>query len=215
MAFPVGFWILLGGVPLVVIASALWWKVQTDRRAIREAKALKQNSPAVRDGHLTAALVLEIIVPGLEIKGKNNKSPAWMSEVSEKLDEIAKESGLKPVGSFHTTYMVVSTNDKVANSSLRRIAKAGLAMRDAVQLFSAMHDLAAATKIGIHADLIPSSGVGSTVSLSGLWSLTLNLADRANLNTIELSDQAAEWLGTDFDIRKMEDKPVLFGTKVA
>jgi hypothetical protein len=202
------------GLIATVAGTTSWWKYRSSLRAAEESRRLEQSSPKTRDGLLVSALALEIVTEDI-LKNPTAKGPEWLAELTKQLDSIVTEASLKPAGSFQTTYMVVGTDERVAQISLQKLARLALDLKDHVMLFAMQRELRVWAKFGVHADIIPTVGLGSTVALSELWAQALHLADVAESNAIELSDQAAEWLGAEFDIQKMSGRPVLFGRKSA
>src|SRR5258708_19453436 len=94
-------------------------------------------------------------------------------------------------------------------------AHTALDIGDGIKLFMIAQDVPGYAKFGIHADIIPTAGLGSTVALSQLWNKAMNHAETADPNTIELSEMAAEWLGPDFDIESLGERPGLHSRKSA
>jgi hypothetical protein len=202
------------GLFATIAGSTAWWKYRSELRKAQEDKRILNSTPLTRDGLLVSALAVEIVTDQ-QMKVGASKTPEWLAELTGQLDKIVTKANLKPAGAFQTTYMVVGSDDRVARISLQKLAQVALDLKDCVALFAVQHELKIWAKFGVHADIIPTVGLGSTVALSQLWALALNLADTAEANAIELSDQAAEWLGSEFDIKKMAGKPVLYGPKTA
>jgi hypothetical protein len=200
------------GVLTTVAACSAWWKYKTALRLQVEAKRVENSVPKTRDGLLVSALAVEIMTEHLA-NNPTAKAPDWLSELTGQLDRIVTKANLKPAGSFQTTYMVVGSDDRIAQLSLQKLAQVALDLKDHVMLFAMQREIRVWAKFGVHADIVPTVGLGSTVALSQLWGQALHLADSANENDIELSSQAAEWLGADFDIQKMAGRPVLHGPK--
>ena len=189
-------------------ATSAFWSWKNKQRFDAELDALQRAMPSARDGLVVSALAIDLKPSGHEPVG-------WFSDLIPMLDEIVAKTNLRRVGAFQGTYMVVGTDERVANNALRTIAQAALDLRDRVVLYSAMREVPMACGCAIHADIVPTIGLGSTVALSQLWSETLALADRATDGHIDLSRQSAEWLGTDFDIRMLGERPVLQARKAA
>lgn len=201
-------WTGLGGMAIATIASSFFWSWRNRLRAESEAEALSRAIPGSRDGYIVSALAIELRPVGSGPAG-------WFADLIPALDELVEKHGLKRVGAFHGTYMVVGTDQKVASTSLTGLAQTALDLRDCVQLFAAMREVPLSFGCGIHADIVPTVGIGSTVALSQLWSEALSLADQAKDGNIELSPNSAEWLGSDFNVMRMGEKPVLHTRKAA
>lgn len=193
---------------MATAATSAFWSWKNRQRFSQEIDALQRAIPSSRDGLVVSALAIDLTPKGQEPAG-------WFSDLIPMLDEIVARTNLRRVGAFQGTYMVVGTDERVASSSLRSIAQTALDLRDRVMLYSAMREVPMACGCGIHADIVPTIGLGSTVALSQLWSETLSLADRAKDGHIDLSTQSAEWLGTEFDINMLGERPVLHARKVA
>jgi hypothetical protein len=201
-----------GGLLTTVASSVAWWKYRSAQRRAIETQRVEESVPKTREGLLVSALAVEIVTDHTE-KNPTAKAPEWLNDLTHQLDKIVVSADLKPAGAFQTTYMVVGTDERIAQLSLQRLAKVALELKDQVMLFATQRDLQVWAKFGVHADIVPTVGLGSTVALSQLWGQALQLADTAEANAIELSLQAAEWLGTDFDIKQMSGRPVLSGSK--
>ncbi|MBS1726280.1 MAG: hypothetical protein JST51_06125 [Armatimonadetes bacterium] len=193
------------GIAATTLASAAWWRVKTQTRTETEAKKLHSSVPSTRDGLLLSALVVEVY----NEKGPVTSHEPWLGDLWVLLDGIVSRHALKKVGTYQSTYMVAATEQRIAEEALMLTAGAALDIRDAVKLFVANKDIEAHARFGIHADIIPTVGLGSTVALSELWNTTMELAVHAGPHTIELSGMAAEWLGPEFDIELLGEHPVL------
>ncbi len=201
-------WTGLGGMVVATAATSAFWSWKNRQRFDAEIDALQKAMPSARDGLVVSALAIDLTPKGHEPAG-------WFSDLIPMLDEIVAKTTLRRVGAFQGTYMVVGTDERVASSALRSVAQTALDLRDRVMLYSAMREVPMACGCAIHADIVPTIGLGSTVALSQLWSETLALADRAKDGQIDLSSQSAEWLGTEFDINMLGERPVLHARKVA
>ncbi len=189
-------------------ATSAYWSWKSKQRFHAELDALQKAMPSSKDGLVVSALAIDL-------KPSGNEPAGWFSDLIPLLDEIVAKTNLRRVGAFQGTYMVVGMDERVANSALKAVAQAALELRDRVMLYSAMREVPMACGCAIHADIVPTIGLGSTVALSQLWSETLSLADRAKDGQIDLSKQSAEWLGSEFDINMLGDRPVLHARKVA
>lgn len=201
-------WTGFGGMLVATAATSAFWSWKNKQRFAAEIDALQRAMPSSKDGLIVSALAIDLKPQGHEPSG-------WFSDLIPLLDEIVAKTNLRRVGAFQGTYMVVGMDERVANSALRSLAQTALDIRDRVALYSAMREVPLACGCGIHADIVPTIGLGSTVALSQLWSETLGLADLAKDGQIDLSKQSAEWLGTEFDINMLGDRPVLYARKVA
>jgi len=201
-------WTGLGGMLVATAATSVFWSWKNKQRFNAELDALQKAMPSHRDGLVVSALAIDLTPKGHEPTG-------WFSDLIPLLDEIVARTNLRRVGAFQGTYMVVGTDERVASSALRSVAQTALDLRDRVMLYSAIREVPMACGCGIHADIVPTMGLGSTVALSQLWSETLALADRAKDGQIDLSKQSAEWLGTEFDVNMLGERPVLQARKAA
>lgn len=201
-------WTGLGGMLVATATTSVFWSWKSKQRLNAELDALQKAMPSHRDGLVVSALAIDLTPKGHEPTG-------WFSDLIPLLDEIVARTNLRRVGAFQGTYMVVGTDERVACSALRSVAQTALDLRDRVMLYSAMREVPMACGCGIHADTVPTIGLGSTVALSQLWSETLALADRAKDGQIDLSKQSAEWLGTEFDVNMLGERPVLQARKAA
>lgn len=201
-------WTGLGGMLVATATTSFFWSWKSKQRLDAELDALQKAMPSHRDGLVVSALAIDLTPKGHEPTG-------WFSDLIPLLDEIVARTNLRRVGAFQGTYMVVGTDERVACSALRSVAQTALDLRDRVMLYSAMREVPMACGCGIHADIVPTIGLGSTVALSQLWSETLALADRAKDGQIDLSKQSAEWLGTEFDVNMLGERPVLQARKAA
>jgi hypothetical protein len=199
------------GITITTLGSAVWWRIRSRARNENDLLRLEKSLPSSRDGLLLSALVVEV----MNGKAAASSKEPWLGDLWVTLDEIVGMHDLKKVGAFQSTYMVASTEHRIAEESLMATAMTALDIRDAVQLFMATHDLQGSAKFGIHADIIPTVGLGSTVALSQLWNLAMNLAEGADPNTIKLSHDAVQWLGEEFDIEHLGEHPVLHTRKSA
>jgi hypothetical protein len=111
--------------------------------------------------------------------------------------------------------MAAAPDCRIAEEALLRTALTALDIRDAVKLFAHESLQSIDVTFGINADIIPTSGLGSTIALSQLWNTTITLAENGAPNSIQLSEMAAEWLGPNFDIERLGEKPVLHTRKSA
>ena len=201
-------WAGLGGMVVATAATSGFWSWKNKERLRSESEALQKAMPSARDGLVVSALAIDLKPSGHEPAG-------WFSDLIPMLDEIVAKTNLRRVGAFQGTYMVVGTDERVASNALRSVAQTALDLRDRVMLYSAMREVPMACGCGIHADIVPTIGLGSTVALSQLWSETLSLADRASDGRVDLSKQSAEWLGNEFDIAMLGERPVLQARKAA
>lgn len=199
------------GIASATLASSVWWRVKAQRRAEAESKSLELSVPSSRDGLLLSALVVEIH----NERGSVSWHEPWLGDLWVLLDGIVSRHALKKVGSYQSTYMVAATEQRIAEEALMMTALTALDIRDAVQLFVAGKNIDACAKFGIHADIIPTVGLGSTIALSQLWNQAMQLSEHAAPNMIELSDAAAEWLGPEFNIERLGERPVLHTRKSA
>ncbi len=199
------------GIALTIIASFARWRVRSKARTRLELLNLERNVPSSRDGLLLSALVVEIV----NGNGPVISNEPWLGELWVTIDKIVESHRLKKVGTYLSTYMAAAADYRIAEEALMQTALTALAIRDGVQLFASEHNLVVSAKFGINADIIPTAGLGSTVALSQLWNTTMDLADRGQPFKIELSESAAEWLGTNFDIDRFGERPVLHTRKSA
>ena len=199
------------GIALTMFASATWWRIKSKARHQLELLNLERNVPSARDGLLLSALVIDVVSGD----GPVMSSAPWLGELWVIIDAIVAEQGLKKVGTYLNTYMAAAPDFRIAEEALLRTALTALDIRDAIQLFVATGGLSVESKFGINADIIPTVGLGSTVALSELWNITMNLAENAEPNSIQLSDTASKWLGPNFDIEQLGEHPVLFTRKSA
>ena len=199
------------GITLAMLASAIWWRIRSRARAKVEQIRLEKNIPLAREGLLLSALVIEIA----NTDGPVMSSQPWLGELWEVIDAVVAKRNLKKVGTYLNTYMVAAADFRIAEEALLQTALTALDIRDAIQLFVLEKNLSVSGQFGINADIIPTVGLGSTVALSQLWNSTMNLAENASPNNIELSELAAEWLGTSFDIERLGERPILHTRKSA
>ncbi len=142
-------------------------------------------------------------------KGPVSSKEPWLGDLWVLLDAIVSRHMLKKVGTYQNTYMVASTDQRIAEEALILTATTSLGIRDAIHMFIASRDLNIHARYGVHADIIPTVGLGSTIALSQLWNETMEIAEGARPNAIELSKTAAEWLGPQFNIEQLDERPVL------
>jgi len=199
------------GIATATLASSVWWRLKAKHRMEAEEKSLELSVPSSRDGLLLSALVVEIH----NDRGSVSWHEPWLGDLWVLLDGIVSKHALKKVGSYQSTYMVAATEQRIAEEALMLTAICALDIRDAVQLFVAGKGISACAKFGIHADIIPTVGLGSTITLSQLWNKAMQLAEHAAPSTIELSAEAAEWLGPEFNIERLGGHPVLQTRKSA
>ena len=199
------------GIVATTIASAAWWRVRAIQRKESEAKKLEVSVPSSRDGLLLAALVIEIY----NDRGTVSWHEPWLGDLWVLLDGIVAKHQLRKVGSYQSMYMVAATEQRIAEEALMLTAITALDIRDAVQLYVTNKNINAFAKFGIHADIIPTVGLGSTIALSQLWNKAMELAAKGSPSAIELSQEAAEWLGPEFNIERMGEHPVLHTRKSA
>jgi hypothetical protein len=179
--------------------------LMTAKKRKEEMHRLEASIPSLRDGYLVSALSIELV----DQNGKEWKGAPWLIELFSALDEVVTSYEVKPVGHFQSTYMALSTSEKVALDGLVRLTECSVAIRDAVREFGDEHRITILPKFGIHSDVVPSLGMGSTVALSQIWNRSLDLSDRSLPNVITLSPQSTEWLGDSFDLSKLSLKPAL------
>ena len=199
------------GIALTMIASAIWWRIRSKARTELELINLEKNIPSARDGLLLSALVVDVVSGD----GPVICTEPWLGELWVVIDAIVAERGLKKVGTYLNTFMAATPDFRVAEEALMRTAFTALDIRDAIHLFVASKGLAVEAKFGINADIIPTVGLGSTVALSQLWNVAMNLAEHGRADEIQLSQMAAEWLGPNFDIEMLGQHPVLYTRKMA
>jgi hypothetical protein len=199
------------GIGLSMIASSVWWRIRANSRYQAEQLRLAKSIPAARDGLLLSALVIDIV----NTDGPIITSQPWLGELWVKIDAVVEQHNLKKVGSYLNTYMVATSDFRIAEEALLQTALTALDIRDMVQVFVLERNLSVQAKFGINADTIPTVGLGSTVALSQLWNTTMNLAEHAAPFSIRLSDMAAEWLGPNFDIDRFGERPTLHTRKSA
>ena len=199
------------GITLAMFASTLWWRIRAKARHLREQFHLERSVPSAREGLLLSALVVDIA----NIDGPVISTESWLGELWVTIDSIVEKRSLKKVGTYLNTYMAAAPDLRIAEESLMVTALTALDIRDAVQLFMMKKNLHIEARFGINADIIPTVGLGSTVALSHLWNETMNLAELAKPNSIQLSEMAAVWLGANFDIERLGEHPVLFTRKSA
>lgn len=199
------------GLAVATLGSAAWWRFRAGQRDQDEEQKLENSLPTSRDGLLLSALVLEIY----NEKGPVTSHEPWLGDLWVLLDGIVSRHSLRKVGTYQGTYMVAATEQRIAEEALMLTAVTALDIRDTVELFVAAKNLKLYAKFGVHADIIPTVGLGSTIALSQLWNTAIELAENAEGGTIELSDMAAEWLGPEFDIERFGERPVLYARKSA
>ncbi len=199
------------GITLAMIASSIWWRIRYITRLQSEQVRLERSVPIARDGLLLSALVVDIV----STDGPTMSNQPWLGELWVVIDSVVEKRNLKKVGTYLNTYMVAAPGFRVAEEALIQTALTALDIRDAIQLFVVEKKLSVYAKFGINADVIPTVGLGSTVALSQLWNTTMNLAENAEPNNIELSELATEWLGPNFDINRLGERPVLHTRKTA
>ena len=199
------------GIATCTVASTVWWRWKSHSRTEWEEKKLANSLPTSRDGLLLAALVVDV----WNEKGPVSSHESWLGDLWVLFDGVVSRNGLKKVASYQSTYMVASTEQRIAEEALMLAAHTSIDLRDAFQLFLAARELPVHTKFGIHADIIPTVGLGSTVALSQLWNTAMEVSGRAAPNSIELSHEAAEWLGPEFNIEVLGGHPVLQTRKSA
>lgn len=195
----------LAGIAACTAASSLWWRWKSVSRKEQEEKQLERSLPTSRDGLLMAALVVDV----WNDKGQVSSHEPWLGDLWVLFDGVVSRHGLKKVASYQSTYMVASTEQRIAEEALLLSAHAAIDLRDAFHMFVAARELTIHTKFGIHADIIPTVGLGSTVALSQMWNEAMELAENARPNSIELSKEAAEWLGPEFKIENLDGRPIL------
>lgn len=179
--------------------------LMTAKKRQREWDLLEKAIPHVKDGFLVSAMSIELV----DQHGQEWRGAPWLEELFQQLDAIVATYQVKPVGHFQSTYMVIVTGEKVAHDGLVRLTDCSVALRDAVREYSHRHGLVILPKFGIHSDVVPSLGMGSTVALSQIWNQSLRLSDAAVPNVILLSPQSLEWLGDSFDPTTLSLKPAL------
>ena len=211
MGHPIELYAGCAGIALSMIASTAWWRFRSKARTQLELLNLERNVPSARDGLLLSALVIDIV----KADGPVINAEPWLGELWIVIDEILGTHGLVKVGTYLNTYMAAAPDCRIAEEALLRTALTALDIRDAVQLFAHDRQLSINATFGINADIIPTAGIGSTVALSQLWNSTMNLAENGAPNSIQLSELAAEWLGPNFDIERLGEKPVLHTRKSA
>ena len=199
------------GISLAMLASAVRWRIRSKARNQAEELRLERSVPSARDGLLLSALVVDIV----NSDGPIMSNLPWLGDLWVIIDDIVAKRDLKKVATYLNTYMVAAPDYRIAEEALMATALTALDIRDAIQLFVIDRNLAVGAKFGISADVIPTVGLGSTVALSQLWNSTMTLAENAVPNTIELSELAAQWLGTNFDIERLGERPVLHTRKTA
>ena len=198
-------------IALAMVGSAIRWRIRSSARKQVEQLKLERSVPVARDGLLFSALVIDIV----DTNGPIMSNQACLGDLWAIIDEIVARRNLKKVGTYLNTYMAAAPGYRIAEEALMQTALTALDVRDAVQLFETERKLSIVAKFGISADIIPTVGLGSTVALSNLWNKTMNLAELADANSIRLSDLAAEWLGINFDIERLGERPVLHTRKSA
>ena len=211
MGHPIELFAGCAGIASSMIASTAWWRFRSKARTQLELLNLERNVPSARDGLLLSALVVDIVKADAPVI---NTEP-WLGDLWVILDEIVASQGMSKVGTYLNTYMAAAPDFRIAEEALLKTALTALDIRDAVQLFGHDRLLSIDAKFGINADIIPTAGLGSTVALSQLWNSTMNLAENGAPNSIQLSEMAAEWLGPNFDIERLGEKPVLRTRKSA
>lgn len=179
--------------------------LMTAKRRRREWDRLEAAIPSIREGYLVSAMSVELV----DQNGQEVKLAPWLSELFAELDKIVQAHDVKPVGHFQSTYMALSTGEKVAHDGLVKLTECSVALRDVIREFADRHEVTILPKFGIHSDVVPSLGMGSTVALSQIWNRSLNLSDRALPNEVLMSPQSMEWLGDSFDVSKLTLKPSL------
>jgi uncharacterized membrane protein SirB2 len=199
------------GISLAMLASAIRWRIKARARTLAEELRLERSVPTARDGLLLSALVIDIV----NTDGPIMSNQSWLGELWVVIDEIVARHDLKKVATYLNTYMVAAPDYRIAEEALMATALTALDIRDAIQLFVLDRKISVNAKFGISADVIPTVGLGSTVALSQLWNSTMTLAENAAPNSIELSELAAKWLGTEFDIERLGERPVLHTRKSA
>lgn len=199
------------GISLAMLASAIRWRIKAKDRQQTEMLRLEKSVPTTRDGLLLSALVIDVV----NSDGPIMSNQVWLGELWVVIDDIVAKHDLKKVATYLNTYMVAAPDFRIAEEALMQTALTALDIRDAIQLFVLDRNLSVSAKFGINADVIPTVGLGSTVALSQLWNTTMTLAENAEPNSIELSELAAEWLGLNFDIERLGEKPVLHTRKSA
>ena len=198
-------------ISLAMLASAIRWRIKAQARNLAEELRLERSVPTTRDGLLLSALVIDIV----NTDGPIMSNQPWLGELWVIIDEIVARHELKKVATYLNTYLVAAPDYRIAEEALMATALTALDIRDAIQLFVLDRKISVNAKFGISADVFPTVGLGSTVALSQLWNSTMTLAENAAPNSIELSELAAKWLGTDFDIERLGERPVLHTRKSA
>ena len=211
MDHAVGLYAGCAGIALSITASAIWWRFRSKARTQLELLNMERSAPTARDGLLLSALVIDIV----KADGPVMSTETWLGDLWVIIDGVVADHNLKKVATYLNTYMVAAPDFRIAEEALMSTAHTALDIRDAIQLFSVSHGIAVEAKFGINADIIPTVGLGSTVALSQLWNVAMNLAEYGAPNAIQLSQSAAEWLGPNFDIERIGQHPVLYTRKTA
>ena len=196
------------GISLAMLSSAIWWRVRSKARYNSELFKLERNVPSTRDGLLLSALVIDVV-------STDGSPEKWLNELWITIDAVVEKRNLTKVGTYRNTYMAAASEYRIAEEALMQTALTALEIRDAIALFALERSLCLDAKFGINADIIPTVGIGSTVALSQLWNATMDIAEHGKPNSIELSEAAATWLGTNFDIERFGERPVLHTRKTA
>lgn len=196
------------GISLSMLLSATWWRIQSRARSHSEQFRLEKSAPSARDGLLLSALVIDVV-------SSDSPTETWLGDLWLVVDAIVENRNLKKVGTYRGTYMAAASDYRIAEEALMQTALTALEIRDGIQLFALEKGLKLGPKFGINADIIPTVGLGSTIALSQLWNVTMDIAEKGKPNNIELSESAATWLGANFDIERFGERPVLHTRKSA